>query len=93
MTVDESLSYKPAPHVLSQQLEDEIVLLNMEAEHYYSLDDVGSRVWQLLSEHDTLDAVVRQMLLEFAADEATLRTDVVTLVAQLQEAGLVVPQA
>ncbi|MBV6623088.1 MAG: PqqD family protein [Rivularia sp. (in: Bacteria)] len=33
-------------NTLSQELTGEIVILNMESESYYSLNPVGSKVWQ-----------------------------------------------
>jgi hypothetical protein len=82
---------KPADGVVFQEVEGEMVLLSLESERYYALDDVGSRFWELLIEHGDLERVVAVMLDEFAVDEPTLRADLDALVAQLREAGLVVP--
>ena len=81
---------KPAPQVLYQEVEGELVILDSDAGRYYALDDVGLRVWELLVEHADLDRVVAVMLSEFDVDEATLRSDVDALVKQLEAAGLVV---
>ena len=81
---------EPAPGVLHQEIEGETVLLDPAATHYYALDDVGTRFWQLLSEHQDVDRVVAAMLEEFEVDEATLRADLDELVAGLSDAGLVV---
>lgn len=80
-----------SPDVVFQEVEGETVLLDAKAEHYYALDDVGTRFWQLLNEHGDLDAVVTAMLAEFDVDEATLRSDLESLLARLGEAGLVEP--
>jgi hypothetical protein len=90
MTTEQPLALKPAPHVLSQELNGETVLLDLEAEHYYGLDDVGTRVWQLLSEHGDIAAVVARMRQEYAVDEETLREDVLSLVDELRQKGLVI---
>ena len=80
---------KPAPQVLTQEVEGEMVLLDLEGGQYYVLDDVGTRMWRLLEEHGDVDAIVRTMLDEFDVDEARLRADVDALVAKLGAAGLV----
>jgi hypothetical protein len=77
------------PAVLFQELEGECVLLNLDTERYYSLDDVGTRMWQLLAEHGDVATVVEQLLAEYDVDEATLRQDLVDLIGKLSEAGLV----
>lgn len=79
--------------VVFQQLDDEIVLLNLSNENYYSLDDVGARMWQLLAEHGEVGPVVERLTEEFDADETTLRRDLLELIAKLQEAGLLTVEA
>jgi hypothetical protein len=82
---------KPASQVLFQEVDGEMVLLDPQAERYYTLDDVGTRFWQLLAEHADMDTVVAAMLAEFDVDEGTLRSDLDALMARLSAAGLVVP--
>lgn len=75
--------------VLHQQLGEETVLLNLTTERYYGLDEVGTRVWQLLREHRTLDPVVAALLDEYDVDETALRTDIVRLLDELADLGLI----
>jgi Coenzyme PQQ synthesis protein D (PqqD) len=88
--VTKPAAVKPAPNVVFQEVEGETVLLDLDSAHYYVLDDVGTRIWQLLTEHGDVEQVVSSMLAEFDVDEATLRTDLEALVARLTAAGLVV---
>jgi len=83
------MSIALAPDMLFQELEGETVLLNLRDESYYGLDDVGTRVWQLLGEHGDIESIVSTMLGEYDVDEATLRRDVAQLIAALLDAGLV----
>jgi Coenzyme PQQ synthesis protein D (PqqD) len=80
----------PSSSVLFQEIEGETVLLDLEREHYFSLDVVGSRIWQLLVEHGDMEALVSAMLNEFDVDEATLRRDVADLLDRLEAEGLIV---
>jgi hypothetical protein len=82
-----------APEVLFQELDGETVLLNLRDESYYGLDDVGTRVWQLLGEHGGIERIVSTMLGEYDVEEATLRHDVEKLIAALLEVGLVMEQS
>ncbi len=75
--------------VLFQTVADEAVLLNIADNHYYGLDDVATRMWQLLAEYGTEDSVIREMLNEYDVDEATLRQDFAALVMELEQRGLV----
>lgn len=75
--------------VLHQQVGEETVLLNMTTEQYHGLDEVGSRVWQLLREHQTLDPIVAALLHEYEVDETALRADVERLLGELADLGLI----
>ncbi len=78
-----------ADDVLFQTVADEAVLLNMADNHYYGLDDVATRMWQLLVEYGDGDAVIREMLTEYSVDEATLRQDFAVLIAEMEQRGLI----
>jgi hypothetical protein len=78
-----------SPDVLCQQVEGQAVLLDLAGERYYSLDDVGTRMWEALSEESDPDAVVGRLLALYDVDEATLRADLGALIARLAAAGLV----
>ena len=80
---------KPSPDVLCQEVEGELVLLDAESDRYFSLDEVGGRIWALLGDYDgDVERVVAAMLEEFDVDETTLRRDVDALLGQLRDAGL-----
>jgi hypothetical protein len=83
-------TFAPAADVLSQEIEGEMVLLDIENDRCYTLDAVGTRIWQLIAEHADIDVVLSQMLTEFDVDEATLRADLDDLLDRLRAMGLVV---
>ena len=78
-----------APDVLHQELGGETVLLNLTNESYFGLDEVGTRIWQVLAETSSLPDVVTRLLEEYDVAPEQLRADVERLVTQLAEAGLV----
>ena len=80
--------YSAAPDALFQAVADEAVLLDLKSEKYFSLDDVGTRIWQMITEHQTIDAVVAQVMNEYDVADAVVRADVEALVAKLIAAGL-----
>ena len=77
-----------SPEALFQELEGETVLLNLQNERYYGLDDVGTRMWQLLAENGDVAAAFAQLLKEYDVDAARLEADLATLIGRLAEAGL-----
>jgi DeoR/GlpR family transcriptional regulator of sugar metabolism len=67
---------------------DEAVLLNLSDQHYYGLDEVGARIWTLLLEHGDIEVVIQQMLREYEVNEATLRRDLMALIQEMEQRGI-----
>lgn len=76
--------------VLLRAVDGETVLLNMVDEHYFGVDGVGTRLFELLAEPMRVDEVLAQLLDEYDVDEATLRSDLEQFVGELAAAGLIV---
>ena len=76
------------PDVISQILDNEAILLHIQKEVYYSLDETGLRIWQLLGEYGELQPVLSQMQKEFNVDELTLKNDLNRIVDELIKEGL-----
>ena len=89
MDIDWSQRVGPGADVLFQELNGESVLLNLASEKYFGLDEVGTRVWQLLANDVALETIVRLLLEEYDVTEAQLRHDVAKLVAELRHEHLI----
>jgi hypothetical protein len=78
-----------SPDVLFQEVGGETVLLDLESEHYFGLDAVGTRIWGLIGEGASVGGMVDTLLQEYEVERATLEADVAALLARLAEAGLI----
>lgn len=76
--------------VMVRELGQESVLLNLESESYFGLDDVGTRMWNVLTQAPSIQSAYEQLLTEYHVDPAQLRVDLLDLVDRLTEDGLVV---
>ena len=65
------------------------MLLDLERGVYYGLDEVGARVWELLSQNVALSSILDQLTAEYDVDRATLESDVMGLLEHLKEKGLI----
>ncbi len=81
--------FMAADGVLFQTVADESVLLNINDNRYYGLDDVATRMWQLLMEYGDEEAVIRQILDEYDVEEPVLREDFAALIAEMEQNGLI----
>jgi len=74
---------------LMQQLGDEMMILNLASEHYYKLDEVGARLLQLFSEHDSVQQVFDLIMQEYDVPADLLKKDMALLIEQLSKAQLI----
>jgi hypothetical protein len=75
-------------HVLVRFLDKEAVLLNIDTERYFGLDETGARMWQLATTAETIDAAYQKLLGEYDVDAQTLREHLSELMDKLVENGL-----
>lgn len=80
---------KPNPNVLFKRLGDEMVLFNLDSDHFYELNGTAARFWELLSAGHDAAGVREQMLEEFAVDPEKFASEAETLVASLRKEKLV----
>ena len=66
MTISMSDRVRVADDVLISNLQEESVILNLDSERYYGLDDVGTRFLSVLNTSDSIEAVTTKR--ELAAD-------------------------
>jgi hypothetical protein len=81
--------YVVSKNVLVREVDGEAVLLNVDSERYFGLDDVGTRVWAALTAGSSVQAAFDTLLQEYDVDANTLRDDLTTLLEQLVNHGLI----
>jgi Coenzyme PQQ synthesis protein D (PqqD) len=83
-------------HVMSATRGGETVLLDPVRGRYHTLNDVGARVWELLADGTTLEAIVGTIRAEYdvkrMGDADPVEQDVTTLLRHLRAAGLLIQE-
>lgn len=75
--------------VLISHLQEESVILNLDSERYFGLDDVGTRMLSVLSTSDSIEAAFESLRAEYAVDGEVLRQDLLALVESLVQQGII----
>ena len=75
-------------NVLVRLLDQQSVLLNLETEQYFGLDETGTRMWQLVTTSPNIDAAYQELLAEYDVQPETLRENLTELLGHLVEHGL-----
>ena len=75
--------------VLFRELDGESVLLNLDTESYLGLNEVGTRMWSVLTTCPTIQAAYDELQTEYDVAPDVLRQDLENLLDQMLEHGLV----
>jgi len=74
--------------VVFRDLAGEAVLLNLATGIYFGLDDVGTRIWHLISDRGSTDGIIEILMSEYDVERDRLRRDLDSLIRQLLDKGL-----
>lgn len=74
---------------LSAAVDGEVVMFHPDRGAYFSLGDVGSRIWELVAEAKTIDTLCGILTEEYDVEPARCRTELVSFIGELHAAGLV----
>jgi len=75
--------------VLISNLQDESVILNLDSERYFGLDNVGTRMLTVLNSSDSIEAAYQSLAEEYDVDRQVLRQDMLSLIENLLKQGLI----
>ena len=75
-------------HVVLQDVEGESVLLDLDRELYFGLDEVGTRMWAVLTAAASIQEAYEALLAEYDVAADVLQEDLQELIGQLADNGL-----
>jgi len=87
MNLNQKITF--ADTVFAQEVDGEMVLLDMNSENYFGLDEVGTAIWQAMQEKETLQEVLDVLLEQYEVESDVLEKDLADFVAKLVESELV----
>lgn len=93
MAISFDMKVTVSADVVTRRLDEELIMLDLESENYFGLDEVGTRMWEVLCSAPSLQAAFDQLLSEYDVDAERLHLDLEKLVNQLLGHGLVRIQA
>jgi Coenzyme PQQ synthesis protein D (PqqD) len=81
---------KRGEQVIAQKAANDLLLFNMNDGNYYSLNEIGSRIWELCDGNRSVSQLVEALAVEYDASSEVLENDVVELLESLQSGKLIV---
>ncbi len=88
-----SITFSTIAKVVSDQvstkLEDETVILHLKDGIYFGLNQVGTRIWNLLEVYRSVGEIRDTLLEEYEVEPAQVEGDLLELVKELHAKGLI----
>jgi hypothetical protein len=79
------------PRVVYQAIDGESLIIDFETGIYYSLDQVGADIWEMLSKTARLDEIVEAIIQRYTGDPAEIENSIGSFLAEIQRESLIVP--
>ena len=70
-------------------MDGEIIALNLKSGQYYTLNEVGTRMWTLLAELDSVESTVAAVVSEYDVTQEQVEQDLANLLEALAVNGLI----
>jgi hypothetical protein len=67
----------------------EAVMLNLDNGYYYSLDEIGTKIWKVIDDGKSIESLIEVLLGEYEVTETQLRRDIRHLIGSLEDAQLI----
>ncbi len=80
-----------AKDILSNSIQDELVLLHLDQESYYSLSGTSLPIWQALQNGQPLEVAIAQITEQFDVDAEQAIVDLQEFLQDLLDQNLIVP--
>jgi len=74
---------------VSTRLDDETVLLELKKGTYYGLNAVGTLIWEMVQQPQSIEALYCAVVERYDVEPETCKRDVLRLIEEMQVAGLV----
>ncbi len=84
------MKYQIPNTVFVQEVDNEVILLDTLSQEYFSLNEVGKYILDLILENLTHEEIVEELSQAYEVDKSQIQTDLSTFIKALQEKGLII---
>ena len=76
-------------NTVSCEIDDQTVLLNIEAGKYHGFNEVASLIWQIIETPTSIDTICGQLREKFEVSEHQCQSDLIAFLKGLKKSGLI----
>lgn len=82
-------SIKKSPNAIESEIDGDVVLMNIDNNEYYSMDNIGSSIWKMLDEPIRIAEIIDQLLEKYDVSPETCEKDTMKFLNQLLEKQII----
>lgn len=75
--------------LLSSEMNDELVMMNLESNNYFGLNKVGKYIWEFLEEEQTLDNLCEKLTSKYDVSFEQCKSDITPFINKLKELNII----
>ncbi len=83
------MDYKIPEHTIFREVDGKAIALNLDTGQYYTMNELGTRVWELLQANKPAAEIVETIELEYDAESEQIASDLAAFLSDLYASGLV----
>ena len=80
---------KKNKNIEDTDLDGNKVMMNLQKGRYFMMNEVGSRIWELINEPIKVNYIIDELLNEFRVDRATCEKEVMNFIQELFNGDLI----
>ncbi len=84
------MKYQIPSTVFIQEVDDEVIILDTETQEYFSLNEVGKYIFDLILENLTHEEIAEELSQAYEVDKSQIESDLSNFIKALQEKGLII---
>ncbi|MCR4318908.1 MAG: lasso peptide biosynthesis PqqD family chaperone [Candidatus Brocadiaceae bacterium] len=74
---------------VSTDLGGEVVILGLQSQEYFGLEDVGVRIWEIIQEPKTVKEILDTLLNDYDVEPKRCESDLLAVLQEMTDEGLI----
>ncbi len=87
MTLDTKINIPET--LFLQKVDDETILLDSNTNEYFSINEIGTFIWETLEEKKDLKSVKEEIISNYEVDEKQVENDILNFIQEVANKGLI----
>jgi len=86
--IDEDTTFEIVDGVLTEEIDGELVVLDLDGDVYFSLNDVGRAIWEEAAGGGSFAEIVDAVVSQYDVERGRARSDAADFLAEVLDEGL-----